>query len=369
MKSIKVYLQYPWRFPGGTYYKNLLEYTPEGTEYTKTAKNQEVITNKRLLWILTHSKRIVRKFLRKLDISVLNAHLSPQGDYDLIHCAHCLSKNKDKPWVADVETVRQFWIAMQVPKNKQEVKDILSRKNCKKILPWTQAGANEIIKEFPGIKDKVEVVYPAVSASKIKKKKHKEINLLFVGRYFYNKGGFHALEVMDNLTKRYENVRGIVVSEVPQEIKIRYSKNDKIKFYELMPQEKLFREIFSISDIFIYPGYTDTFGFSLIEVMSEGIPVVTVDKDERKEIVEEGRTGFIVDSDLQIDPLKFSKIEKGPLKEKILKEMTEKTSKLIEDKRLREKMSKNCINEIKNGKFSIKERNKKLRKIYEEALI
>jgi hypothetical protein len=31
-------------------------------------------------------------------------------------------------------------------------------------------------------------------------------------------------------------------------------------------------------------------------------------------------------------------------------------------------MSKECIKEIKSGKFSIKERNKKLKKIYEEAL-
>jgi len=31
-------------------------------------------------------------------------------------------------------------------------------------------------------------------------------------------------------------------------------------------------------------------------------------------------------------------------------------------------MAQRCIEEIKNGKFSIKERNKKLKKIYEEAL-
>ena len=35
--------------------------------------------------------------------------------------------------------------------------------------------------------------------------------------------------------------------------------------------------------------------------------------------------------------------------------------------KLRDKISKNNINEIKKGKFSIKERNSKLNKVYNEA--
>jgi len=41
---------------------------------------------------------------------------------------------------------------------------------------------------------------------------------------------------------------------------------------------------------------------------------------------------------------------------------------LIKDKNLYGKMSKNSMEIIKKGKFSIKERNKKLNRIYEEAL-
>ena len=63
---------------------------------------------------------------------------------------------------------------------------------------------------------------------------------------------------------------------------------------------------------------------------------------------------------------KFNKITEK--EEKVVKKLIKNTSKLIEDKDLREKMSKECLRVIKEGKFSIKERNKQLKRIYEETI-
>ena len=103
MKEITVYLQYPWRFPDSPYYKYLIENPPRGVKFLNAAKQKGVITNKRKFWISNFLKRNIRRGLNKLNLAIPNAHLSPKGDYDLIHCAHCLSKNEDKPWVADIE--------------------------------------------------------------------------------------------------------------------------------------------------------------------------------------------------------------------------------------------------------------------------
>ena len=73
-----------------------------------------------------------------------------------------------------------------------------------------------------------------------------------------------------------------------------------------------------------------------------------------------GKTGFII-------PRK-KEINYDQLDEEIIKKIEEKASLLIENKKLREKMSKNCLKTIKDGKFSIRERNKKLKRIYGEAL-
>ncbi|MDA3781165.1 MAG: hypothetical protein PF487_13210, partial [Bacteroidales bacterium] len=83
------------------------------------------------------------------------------------------------------------------------------------------------------------------------------------------------------------------------------------------------------------------------------------------EILEDGKTGFLID--FPDKDLSYGKMNKS--KEKLAETIFEKCSLLIENKKLREEMSKSCIDEIRVGKFSIKERNKKLKRIYEESLL
>ena len=308
-------------------------------------------------------KGIIRKTTVSLRLAPPNAHFTKSNqDFDLIHCAHCLSLNK-KPWVADFEGVWQFSVSGEQTKiGKRFIRKIVKGRNCKRIIAWTKEAEKEILEEFPEIKNKVEIVYPAVPFPKLKKQKHKGINLLFMARYFYEKGGLHALEAINQLTKKYKDINGIVVSETPKEILKKYSSNKKIKFFSLMPQKKLF-EIYAKSDIFVYPGYSDSFGFGILESMSFGIPVVTVDGFARKEIVDEGKTGFVIER-----PENLNRRVIGNTGKKLIEKIMDKTFKLTKNKKLLKDMSKNCVNMIKNGRFSIKERNKNLGRIYLGAI-
>ena len=83
----------------------------------------------------------------------------------------------------------------------------------------------ELIKHFPKATSKMEVLYPAVPLqTKVKKKKSK-ITLIFSGRFFYHKGGLHALKAIDYLTRHYKNVYGIINSPIPQEHLKKYKEN------------------------------------------------------------------------------------------------------------------------------------------------
>ena len=369
-KKIKIYLQYPWKYADSPYYKYLLKDVDPNLKYIRAKGIEKGAThNKTKLKILYTIKKYLRRILNRFKLAVPNAHLSPRGDYNLIHCAHCLSKNRDKPWVVDVEGVWSLSISnINHEKSRKKVDKYLTRENCKKVLPWLESVRKELEKKFPKIKDKLEVVYPAVPEKKgLKRKPLNKINLLFVARYFYQKGGVHTLEAMDKLTKKYKNVYGTFISPIPEEIMKKYSSNKKIKFSPLVPQKKLF-EIYEKSHVLLYPGYSDSFGFAYLEAMSFGIPIVSVDKDYRKEIIAEGKTGFLVkipkNTNWQEMYSKLIRVQNGEMVNKLAKA----TEKLIENPKLLKKMSKNCLKEIKDGKFSIKERNKKLKRIYEEAL-
>ena len=369
MKKIKVYLQYPWKFPDSPYYKYLLQEHPKEIEYLNVEKQKGVITNKAKFLFSNKMKKIIRDLVKIFYPSMINAHLSPKGDYDLIHCAHCLSKNKDKPWVCDLEFSTQVWVSLKKPKNIIGVKRILLQDNCKKIITWTEKMKKELVETFPEIKNKVDVVFPIIPKLNVKRIKHKEINLFFVARYFYLKGGLHALELMDRLTKKYSNVNGIIVSEVPKEIRERYSKNERIKIYNLMSQKELFERVYSTGDIFVYPGYSDSFGFAIPEVMSLGIPVVSADVSTRKEIITNEMNGFIIPTKLdQRSLIKVSKLLNNVESKKIIRDMEKKCEKLIKDKKLREEFGKKAKEEIVSGKFSAKNIKERMNKIYEEAL-
>lgn len=369
MEKIKVYLQYPWKFPDSPYYQPLIQNPPNNVKFLNIEEQKGAITNKKKFWLSNSLKQVIRRTLSRFDAGVINAHSSPPGDYDLIHCAHCLSKNKNKPWVADFECGWQFFVGKENKKIREQAKDLILSPNCKGLLAWTEKTKQEMINIIPEIKDKIEVVYPAIPSQKSIKKKHDGINLVFVARYFHDKGGYHAIEVMKGLIERYNNVRGIIVSPTPPEIIKENKNNDKITFYPLMPQKEVFEKVYSIGDIFIYPGYADSFGFAIPEAMSFGMPVIGVNGYARKEVIIEGKTGFVADFPTGINnPCQLDWKNIGEREEPIIKKMTEKAALLINHKKLRETMSENCINEIKKGKFSIDVRNNKLGRIYHEAI-
>ncbi len=357
---MKVYLAYPWIFPDSPYYKYLIGNPPEGVEYLNGAKQNGVITNRRKFVFSNKLKNIIRKSLSLANLSIPNAHkIKTKENYDLIHCAHCLCKN-NSPWVADFESVWQFYVGKKTKWAKNKVKKILQNENCKKIMAWTEKTKQDIITEFPEIKDKVEVVYPAVPLQKLKKKENKKPTILYATRYFWIKGGLIALETLRRLKEKYD-INIIFISDIPKEIKEKYK---DIKILDLVPQNKLF-EYYSKSDIFFYPSLMDTFGFSLLEAMSFGLPIVTVNTEAtktRREIIENEKTGFIFDAN------KVNYKNLGKLENKIISQLVKDLSKLVENRKLRQRMAHNCLKLFKNGKFSINKRNEKLKRIYDGAV-
>jgi len=363
MKKIRVYIQYPWKVSDSQYYKSLIESPPKGISYINE-KKQGMIINKNQMLFINFLKRILRNFTHKSKLAILNIRKTPTDQkFDLIHCAHCLSFN-NSPWVADFESSWQMLISDHGKgEGREKVLKILKKQNCKKIITWTESAKKELLIKYPEIKNKVEIVSHAIPFPKFQKRKKKKIRLLFIGRYFRRKGGLHTLEAFDKLTKKYPNVEAFMISPVPEEIRKKYEKNTKIKFFGLIPYEKIIKKILPSSDIYVCPGYSDTFGFPFIEALAFGLPIITVDGFARKDIVDEGKTGFIIP---RKKPINSNII--GPNEEEIIKKIIKKTSKLIENKKLRENMSKNCKYEVKEGKFSIKKRNQELKKIYLDAL-
>ncbi|MBS3087477.1 glycosyltransferase family 4 protein [Candidatus Pacearchaeota archaeon] len=361
MKNIRVYLQYPLKVSDSQYYRSMIDNPPKGIEFVGSKKTGMVV-NTRKFRGFDNFKKIIRTFLERIPLPIPNARYTNGSSFDLIHCAHCLSLNKS-PWVADIESVYQMWGGVSATKSRISMtRKIVMSRHCKKIIAWTEATKKSIVEIFPEIADKVEVVYYAMPEMKpMKKKKGKDIVLFFSGRHFEAKGGVHATEVMDRLTKKYPNVKGVINGAIPEDVIKKYSRNKKLKFYQLMPYKDVLK-LYQRADIFVYPGYSDTFGFVYMEAMAFGVPIVTVDGHSRREIVEDEKQGFVVDRPTQM-MAKYLGAD-----EDVVDDIEKKVGILIKDSKLRKKMGINCLREIKSGKFSLRRRNAQLKRIYGEAL-
>lgn len=356
-------------------YLDLIKYPPKDCIYIIRK------SDKRLNWLKKHFDFL---FLRKLyyrygDLFRLGVN---KPEIDLVHVCDALTPTK-KNWVVDIEHVTLFidvtkYYKCNVGLYKHLAEKYLNSRYCKKIMPYTEAAKNSIVRALKvRDKQKIEVVYPAIHKVKVnRKQKRDQIRLLYVGRLFYFKGGYEVLKSFEKISKKYD-VKLTIISNIPPSVKEEFEHLTTINWKSNVSDAELTKEYLG-ADIFIMPSYMDTFGHVYLEAMSYELPIVAANGFSTPEIVEDGKTGLLVNIPVHLH-------EEGSLKRwrsweafkkdfmsidrsSVVGELIEKISILIEDDGLRRMMSKNAKKTIENGKFSIKVRNEKLKKIYEEAL-
>jgi len=267
-------------------------------------------------------------------------------------------------------------------KNKRyfsKVKKVLSSKYCKKLMPYTLASKLSMVHGGLGeLEYKIHVLPPAKKAiPRFKKQKNKIPKVLWAGRFFWEKGGNTVIQVFDKIKKDLK-FDLIMLGPVPEEIKEKYKNCNNIFFIENKTCDNVLWEQFKEADIFFYPTNLDSFGLAMIDAMNHRLPIITSDMFSAPEIVENGKTGFVVNHPMKWHDEKFQNLELFPgeyLKKlkvfhdkKYIEELAKKLMILIKEKKLREKMGEAGYKEVSEGKFSIKIKNKKLEEIYRESI-
>ncbi|MBD3289626.1 glycosyltransferase [candidate division KSB1 bacterium] len=152
------------------------------------------------------------------------------------------------------------------------------------------------------------------------------VNLLYAGRVSKDKHMDLLVDIYQHLSKKRQDVNLIIVGDGPyfEALKDRMKDFERIFFTGKIPRKEL-PEIYSSSDVFVFPSTTDTFGMVVMEAQSCGLPSVVSSVGGPKEILIDGKTGYIVQNgnvnewvekiealiDLKENqPLQFSEIKK-----------------------------------------------------------
>lgn len=357
-------------------YQDLLKCPPSGVEYeipknASTHGDSKTVRNiKKWLW-LQYTKRNIPQ-------------IRMQSSSDLIYSMGGTLLKTEQPWIVDAEHVAGFsnFHGKVLKNNKKTIEKILLSENCKKIMPWSQAAKKTIADFFRNrkIDEKMEVVYPAVSERKIKKSKSESVRFLFIGRTFFEKCGPQLLKAFESISKKYDAELTMITSP-PEEYARKYESFKNIKFTAPdKSKEELIEEFYAKTDIYVMPSFVDTFGNVFMESMSCSIPIITTNIYASPEIVENGKSGILMNAPFSMFNQDFSlrfwpkdknwkeflSRAKG-VNGKFIENIEKSMAALIEDGALRRRMGKRG-NQIIKEKFSISSRNKTLKRIYGEAI-
>jgi len=391
--------------PFHSLYKELVEYPPEGysfftgrPQFVKPqqpsfglTKNQQIVKeidtglrSSTFMWNLwyetkTLSYMIVKKFRDRRFVTL------PEARADLIYCSQQLLFAK-LPWIVDVEYANELAGGNEIRVVRKIVQNCLASKHCKKIIPWSDWARRTLYRSMncKSFKEKIETVRFGVRPkSFVKKKESDKLRLIFVGSTnlsnalnFEGKGGVEVIEAFVELSKKYGEMELVVRSWVPPDIKGKYANNPNIKILDSPIGSDELTALYASSDICVFPAHLNL-GMAILEAMSYELPVIARAVFDVPEAVEDMKTGVLLDPPPNIQyylwngaPNYNRDFLSGIRRNRswLVKQIVEKASLLIEDASLRRRLGRAARRSIEGGKFSIRNRNEKLKRIFDEAV-
>jgi glycosyltransferase involved in cell wall biosynthesis len=120
-------------------------------------------------------------------------------------------------------------------------------------------------------------------------------DLLFFGRMHPDKGAAEAIRVAQ-ATGRRLNLYGIVQDQGYFDRDVAPHLGERIVYHGPVGGEARVRALGSAKALLHLIGFDEPFGLSVIEAMACGTPAIAIDRGSMPELIDDGVTGFLVDS-------------------------------------------------------------------------
>lgn len=243
----------------------------------------------------------LRALLDKYDIDILHCH-----DYKANFIGLLASKSKEVKLV----TTLHGWLRAGARERFYEYADSFLIKNFNQIIAISEDIKKSVSKSSI-LQKKTIVIHNAVDTDYFKekiavdinyKKKlkiEKNVNIIgTVGRLSAEKGQSYLIEAAKEVIDAYPDTVFLIAGEglLKKPLASMVSSiglQNHIIFTGLIPQNEM-RKTYSLFDIFVLPSLREGFGLALIEAMAMGIPVTATNVGGIPEIIEDGKTGYLV---------------------------------------------------------------------------
>jgi glycosyltransferase involved in cell wall biosynthesis len=258
------------------------------------------------------------KFLKSGDSRWANSYLfRPMTSVHLYHLWNGISFNR-QPWLTSFEAHLPRYCGIPRDWLYRLCLDRLHRAECRGLLALSDFARrffliqNRGLIDEPAIKAKLTVFYGAVAPQEERIRRHwrlleeptEAFRLCMVGHDFFRKGGVAVLRAFRQLIKRFPKSKLVVVSRVvgndyvtgatAQECAVvrgSLSRHEAIEWYQQMPHNQVL-DLMAKCHIALLPTLDDTLGWSVLEAMSVGLPVITTNVCAMQEMAGNGCNGY-----------------------------------------------------------------------------
>lgn len=138
-----------------------------------------------------------------------------------------------------------------------------------------------------------ETVYNGLDLKKFPFNEEPENHLLFLGRILAKKGANLAIKAA-TLAKEKLIIAGSPSTGRYWDTKIKPYLSKDIKYVNNIPYEETYRYYGRARALLCPIQWEEPFGLTFIEAMACGTPVIAFDRGSAKEVIKDGKTGFIV---------------------------------------------------------------------------
>jgi glycosyltransferase involved in cell wall biosynthesis len=166
--------------------------------------------------------------------------------------------------------------------------------------------------------EKLEVIYPGFDPQPRRETIQREtFTFLFVGTDFERKGGYDVVDAFAQIAEDMPHVRLLIAGSdagksnpdllihswaTPERRERVLStlgsleQRGQASRISWISSDRLHSEVFPSADAVVMPTYAEGFGFTNVEAMSHGLPVITSKAGPADEIVVAGQTGILIDA-------------------------------------------------------------------------
>jgi glycosyltransferase involved in cell wall biosynthesis len=242
----------------------------------------------------------------------------PEPDFDVVHAINAVPILTRRPYVLTFEDY-----CPRVPEDRyvgwleRRLQRELAKDRCVALLALSEYGIRQFRVQSRAFADrdalerKLELLYPAIDRRRdAPKTLDGTLRLAFVGHDWFRKGGPALLTAHERLRALGVDVQTTVVSTLrwdgasgyvdpPDEAYVareraRLASTPGVIHHAGLPNDDALR-VMDEAHFFIFPTLHDTFGYVSLEALASGTPVVATATCAQPEIVQDGRSGFLVD--------------------------------------------------------------------------